>query len=351
MAFDEKVDMLLIFGECHKNKRDAANVYAARYPDRPHPSCSAFSRLEKKARFTGSLATRKRQRAKRVTNEEAEIDVLAALYDRPQMSTREISNELGVSQTSIINILKRQKFHPFKISLHQELLDADFHRRLQLCNWLLLEIENNPMFLGMILFSDEATFVNTGEMNRHNMHYWSATNPHWMRTVDHQRRWSLNVWCGILGNKIIGPHFFEGTLNGPRYAEFIRETLPVLLDEVPIETLNTMWFQQDGAPPHYAHAARNAVSERFEERWIGRGGPVAWPPRSPDLTPLDFFLWGAIKDKVYRTPPTTPEDMRERIRNECSSIGEDVLIRVRRAHVQRLTKCIEAEGRHFEHLI
>ncbi|KAG8299654.1 hypothetical protein J6590_095532 [Homalodisca vitripennis] len=47
-----------------------------------------------------------------------------------------------------------------------------------------------------------------------------------------------------------------------------------------------------------------------------------------------FFLWEAIKDKVYRTPPTTPEDMREWIRNECSSIGEEVLIKVQRVHVQ-----------------
>ncbi|XP_046683651.1 uncharacterized protein LOC124369643 [Homalodisca vitripennis] len=177
----------------------------------------------------------------------------------------------------------------------------------------------------MVLFSDEATFVSTGEVNRHNVYYWSDNNPHWMRTADHQRRWSLNVWCGILSSKIIGPHFFYGNLNGPQYAEFIRETLPVLLDDVPIQTLNTMWYEQDGAPPHYAQAARNAVSERFQERWIGRGGPVAWPPRSPNLSLC--FLWGAIKDKVYRTPPTTPEDMRERIRNECSSIGEDVLIR------------------------
>ncbi|KAG8241248.1 hypothetical protein J6590_090936 [Homalodisca vitripennis] len=53
---------------------------------------------------------------------------------------------------------------------------------------------------------------------------------------------------------------------------------------------------------------------------------------------LDFFLWGAIKDKVHRTPPTTPEDMRERIRKECSSIGEDILSRVQRVHVQRLRK-------------
>ncbi|KAG8256373.1 hypothetical protein J6590_070494 [Homalodisca vitripennis] len=85
MAFDEKVDMLFIFGDCHKNKRDAANLYAARYPDRPHPSCIAFARFEKQARSTGSLAPRKRQREKRITKEEAEIDVLASLYDCPNI--------------------------------------------------------------------------------------------------------------------------------------------------------------------------------------------------------------------------------------------------------------------------
>jgi len=40
----------------------------------------------------------------------------------------------------------------------------------------------------------------------------------------------------------------------------------------------------------------------FSNRWIGREGPTHWPPRSPDITPLDFFLWGYVKDKVFSTP-------------------------------------------------
>ena len=40
----------------------------------------------------------------------------------------------------------------------------------------------------------------------------------------------------------------------------------------------------------------------FPNRWIGRGGPTLWPPRSPDITSLDFFLWGYVKDKVFSTP-------------------------------------------------
>ena len=49
-------------------------------------------------------------------------------------------------------------------------------------------------------------------------------------------------------------------------------------------------FQQDGAPPHWGLQVRQFLSETFLDRWIGRDGPILWPPRSPDITPLDFFL-------------------------------------------------------------
>ncbi|EZA52866.1 hypothetical protein X777_07985 [Ooceraea biroi] len=48
-----------------------------------------------------------------------------------------------------------------------------------------------------------------------------------------------------------------------------------------------MWMQMDGAPPH-----RHFLDQNFNGRWIGRGGPIAWPPRSPDLTSSDVYLWG-----------------------------------------------------------
>ena len=56
-----------------------------------------------------------------------------------------------------------------------------------------------------------------------------------------------------------------------------------------------MYFQHDGAPPHYTIRVREFLNEIFPNRWLGRGGPVVWPPRSPDLTPLDYYLWGHMK--------------------------------------------------------
>jgi hypothetical protein len=56
----------------------------------------------------------------------------------------------------------------------------------------------------------------------------------------------------------------------------------------------------DGAPTHFTGAVRDVFSNTCHGRWIGRGGPTAWPPRStPDLNPLDFDLWVHLTALVY----------------------------------------------------
>ena len=62
-----------------------------------------------------------------------------------------------------------------------------------------------------------------------------------------------------------------------------------------------MYFPHDGAPPHYTWHVREYLNESFPNCWLGHGGPVAWPPRSPQLKPLDYYLWGHMKTLVYTT--------------------------------------------------
>lgn len=71
--------------------------------------------------------------------------------------------------------------------------------------------------------------------------------------------------------------------------------LPILLENVELETRIRMWFQQDGAPAHRSQLIQNYLNNRFPNRWIGNR-THEWPPRSPDLTPLDFFV-GLCKRK------------------------------------------------------
>ena len=58
------------------------------------------------------------------------------------------------------------------------------------------------------------------------------------------------------------------------------------------ETVSRVIFMQDGDPPHFSCFVTDILNERFPDAWIGRGGPIPWPPRSPDLSPLDFFPVG-----------------------------------------------------------
>ncbi|GBM89640.1 hypothetical protein AVEN_260660-1 [Araneus ventricosus] len=81
----------------------------------------------------------------------------------------------------------------------------------------------------------------------------------------------------------------------------------------------------------------------------GYGGCIEWPPRSPDLNPLDFFLWGYNKQRLYATPPPTLRELRKRITDACASVSPAMLYNVQREVQSRVQMCIVAEGHHFEH--
>ena len=192
---EEMVDMLLIYGECFQKSTQADQRYAERFPERRHPTRPTFTNIVSRLRETGSLSPWKWIRNKTMTNEAAEVAVLAAAAINPHASSREMEREIRISRTSVLCILHWHQFHPFHISVHQALDDNDFQIHLEYSQWVLHQGHD---FMSRILFTDEATFTNHGNVNVHNMHFWTVENPHWLRQVQHQRQWSVNVWCGIL---------------------------------------------------------------------------------------------------------------------------------------------------------
>lgn len=128
--------------------------------------------------------------------------------------------------------------------------------RVRFCRWAMRMIQQDQDFIRYVLFSDESTFKNTGESNRHNCHFWSDENPHWFKFIDNQHRWSLMVWCGIVNGYLISPYFFEENVNRENFLSLLRDILPQLLENVDLATRLRMWIQLDGAPPHYAHCSQ-----------------------------------------------------------------------------------------------
>ena len=98
------------------------------------------------------------------------------------------------------------------------------------------------------------------------------------------------VWCAMSSKQLIGPYFFnDKTVDQVNYLEMLQNYFHPILQKKRLT--KSIIFQQDGALAHLSKTVRGWLNDVFDERWIGRGGPISWAPRSPDLTPLDFFLW------------------------------------------------------------
>jgi len=109
----------------------------------------------------------------------------------------------------------------------------------------------------------------------------------------------------------------------------------------------------DGTLQNFGRIARQYLNEPIPEKWIGPNGPVAWPPRSPDLNPKDFYLSGHVKIEIYSTSVTIFDELSESIVAAFDIIRNQPvqLELVRESMMRRLNGYAAANGQHFEHLM
>ncbi|GFU93140.1 transposable element Tc3 transposase [Trichonephila clavipes] len=212
------------------------------------------------------------------------------------------------------------------VALHFK-YDQARHRFVQ---WAQNEIAVVPDFHKRIFFSDEAHFWLNGYVNKQNCRIWSEANPQlYVETPLHPEK--LTVWCALWAGGIIGPYFFKNdeghnvTVNGDRYRAMITN---FFIPELNNHDVQELWFQQDGATCHTARATIDLLKDTFGDRLISRFGPVNWPPRSCDLTPLDYFLWGYVKSLVYMDKPQTLDHLEDHIRRVIADIRPQMLEKI-----------------------
>jgi len=112
--------------------------------------------------------------------------------------------------------------------------------------------------------------------------------------------------------------------------------------------LRNGYFQQDGATCHTSNESMTEIESFFDDQIISK---ALWPPRSPDLSLPDFFLWGALKGKAYANKPRTIQELENKIGREIAAISEDVL-QVTFANMKcRVQLCLDSGGEHFQHLL
>lgn len=225
------------------------------------------------------------------------------------------------------------------------------HRRVEFCEWATEKCNADDSFLNYLCMSDECTFTLHGKVNTQNFRYWAKQNPHWMAQTHTQRPQKVNVWAGLCRGQIIGPFFLPPTLDGESYLDLLVNRVGPRLAEIAGDVEDLLWYQQDGAPAHYSRAVREYLDMSFPDTWIGRRGPQEWPPRSPDLSQLDFFYWGYLKSKVYNDRPNDVAELCQRIIDVSAAITPEMLANVQQAWYHRLHYCLEVNGAHFEQFL
>ncbi|GFU96968.1 transposable element Tc3 transposase [Trichonephila clavipes] len=214
-------------------------------------------------------------------------------------------------------------YSQFGLAIHQN----DQQARRRFVEWAQNEIAVVPDFHKRILFTDEAHFWLNGYVNKQNCRIWSEANPQvYVETPLHPEK--LTVWCALWAGGIIGPYFFKNdeghnvTVNGDRYRAMITN---FFIPELNNHDVQELWFQQDGATCHTARATIDLLKGTFGDRLISRFGPVNWPPRSCDVTPLDYFLWGYVKSLVYADKPQTLDHLEDNISRVIAEIRPQML--------------------------
>lgn len=280
--------------------------------------------------------------------------VSASVTADPNLSIPRRAQQLGLSYGSAWRILHLDlHLHPYKVQITQELKPADHGQRRTYANWVLEQQALNEDFSNNIFFSDEAHFSLGGYVNKQNCRIWGSENPHSIVEVPlHPQK--VTVWCALWSGGVIGPYFFEDdqgatvTVNSERYGRMLTD---FFWHEIEGMDLADKWFQQDGATSHTTRDNRALLQEKFPERVISRLGDVNWPPRSCDLTPLDFFLWGYAKDRVYANNPLTIDALKDNIRQVMAEILPEMCQKVIQNYLKRIESCRESRGGHLNDII
>lgn len=367
---EEKISILLWYNQ-NNSLRQVRDLFSANYPDRPIPSIGTIHNTIIAFNSEGCVVNSHKKRTKTcpVLTEEKELNILCYAEENPISSLRFIAREFGISYTSVHKTLRKYKYKAYKFGNHQQLFESDKIKRTDFCETLFNLINEDGNILQKIVFTDESSFSLNGTVNSQNYRfvlntyvsillillfcysnrYWSRTNQHVQNLPHTQYNARVNVWVGIIDNVLIGPFFIDGNLNSAKFLELLRTQIVPQVQNLNIEN---PWFQIDGAPPHSTVEVRRYLNETFENRWIGRFGPIAWPPRSPDLSPNDFFLWGYLKSKVYNSVQIqNVEELKQRIRTACNEINPIYLSNTVQEFYNRLAYCLEREGGHFEHIL
>lgn len=308
---------------------------------------------------TGSTCKRKEgsgrpKTARRDENIDAVHELICSQEGRPgtSKSTREIARQVGISQTSVRRIAKKDLgLRCFKRTPVQVLNAATQQKRLERSKALLRRLTVSRA--KRVFFTDEKAFYLDPLVGAQNNRVWAAGRKADVpaeRLLMQRAKFSPHVMvsAGVCYGGKGRLHFVpdKTKINAGYYSS---DLLPLLLQDCHNLLQHDFVFQQDGAPAHTAQQT---------QEWIATNAPDfikkdEWPPNSPDLNPLDYCVWGVMVAayEKHRPKPSTKAELKVVLQTIWDSLSQETINKAITAFRKRLRACIKADGGHFEHVL
>ena len=261
------------------------------------PSTSSLWSVIKKLDNFGTLCDRRQ--GKKHSSNECDVRRVKHLYSRKQrISLRVASRKLDISAYRISDILRlRLLKKSYKTKFALRLTESQRKARISACKAYL----SKKAILKHVWFSDESWFYADGIAQKKNQYCWALSRDAVTPTETQLVPIKMMVWAAVSEKGLIGPYFFhKNSKNIPVNRQSYQEYLFWFVEELKRRRmLKKSYFMKDRAALHTAISSKYVLSDIFQDRLIGKGFSLNWPPYPLDLTPADFWLWPKLKTIIF----------------------------------------------------
>lgn len=273
-------------------------------------------------------------------------DVQQTIDANPRKSMRSLAKQLQVSEGTIRNVVHENiEYKSYVLKKGQFLSERIKENRLIRSKRLLNKVKHPAEEDVIWFFSDEKNFDQDQKANRRNDR-WLCKDPSEVPRIMHNKFPATVMVLGVVSNEghVMPPHFFPQRLrvNSAAYIEVLQTVVKPWIDSV--RNGRPYTFQQDSAPSHKAKLTQEWMVKNFYDHIT----PDIWPPSSPDLNPLDYYVWGVLEKEVNEHYHSTIDSLKATIVRVMSSMDQQHLIKACRRFRSRVEAVIQADGGFIE---
>ncbi|QQP50248.1 Transposable element tcb2 transposase [Caligus rogercresseyi] len=261
--------------------------------------------------------------------------------DQPNNSVRGLAKKNDITESTMRNLVRFDLGMRSRAVVPVQMLtviqrEKRLERSKKILNWLKI-------------FSDEKNFVVDKYNNRRNDRYIAksaADTDASVKYVPRSKHPAKAMMLGVVGSdgKTIPPIWIKGNLNASMYKHILAHQVFPALDATYGQG-NWVWTQ-DGAPSHTSDAVQKYIISKLSSK--GFWSKEMWPPSSPNLNPLDYFVWTHVEQRACATSHPNVDALKASVNKVWAAMNTNDIVNACKAFRSRIEACIKAEGSIFE---